>query len=324
MTNQKTTVNSVKERAKQKLERDMGASLLEEFNHPKTVELMLNDDGNVWIERLGEKMKCIGQLRPAQSQAIIETIAGFHGKEVTRETPILEGEFPLDGSRFAGQLPPIVLAPTFAIRKKSIFVFTLEEYVNSGVMTEYQKDLIIKAVKEHKNILIVGGTGSGKTTLINAVINEMVTNDPTERICIIEDTGEIQCVAKNRILYHTTLNVSMNTLLKVSLRMRPDRIIVGEVRGGEAMALLKSWNTGHEGGTATIHANDAILALSRMQSLIAEAPEASNYTPDMINSLISEAVHFVVHISRTDTGRRVESIIEVLGYENGQFITKHF
>lgn len=322
MTNQKTTVNSVKERAKQKLERDIGVSLLAEFNDPKTIELMLNADGKVWIERLGEKMKWIGSLRPAQSQAIIETIAGYHDKEVTKENPILECEFPLDGSRFAGQLPPIVEAPIFAIRKKSSFVFTLDNYVQSGVMTEEQKEIVVKAVKDRKNIIVAGGTGSGKTTFLNAVISVIIEDDPTERPCIIEDTGEIQCVAENHIRYHSTIHITMNTLLKVALRMRPNRIIVGEVRGSEAMALLKSWNTGHKGGAGTVHSDDAISTLTRMRSLVAEAPEAANYSPDMINELIGDAVDLVVYIEKTETNRKVKEIIEVHGYANNKFITK--
>jgi len=187
---------------------------------------MLNADGNVWLERLGEPMKPIGKLRQAQAQGIIETTAGVHNKEITRYQPTFEGEFPLDGSRFAAQLPPVVPAPTFAIRKKAISIFTLDQYVENGVMTEEQKQAIQQAVRNHKNILVIGGTGSGKTTLVNAIIHEMVVNDPSERIFIIEDTGEIQCSAKNHVQYHTSLEVDMTALLKTTLRMRPDRILV--------------------------------------------------------------------------------------------------
>lgn len=317
--NQKVAPNSVKERAKQKLERDMGIELLNALNHPKTVELMLNADGKVWLERLGEKMECIGSLRPAQAQAIIETIAGFHGKEVTRNSPILEGEFPLDGSRFAGQLPPIVPAPTFAIRKKAVSIFTLDQYVTSGIMTEAQKNIIVNAVIAHKNILIIGGTGSGKTTLVNAIIHQMVINDPTERVFIIEDTGEIQCAAENHVQFHTTVDVTLTHLLKVTLRMRPDRILVGELRGAEALDLLDAWNTGHPGGTVTLHSNSALSGLSRLRSLITRNPAA----PAEIEPLIGEAVHLVVHIARTSNGRRIEEILEVSGYENGHYITKN-
>lgn len=311
-------VNSIKERAKKKLERDMGVDLLAALNDPKTVEVMLNADGRLWQERLGERMHCIGTMRIAQAQAIIETIAGFHGKEVTRQKPILEGELPLDGSRFAGQLPPIVPAPCFAIRKKAIAIFTLDQYVENGIMTPEQKKAIVEAVAKHKNILVIGGTGSGKTTLVNAIINQMVINDPTERVFIIEDTGEIQCAAENYVQYHTSMDVSMTALLKTTLRMRPDRILVGEVRGPEALDLLDAWNTGHEGGAATLHANNASAGLARLRSLITRNESA----PREIEPLIGEVVHVVIHIARTPTGRRIQEILEISGYKDGQYITK--
>jgi len=314
----KEEFQTIKERAKRKLERDMGADLLAALNDPKTVEVMLNADGKVWHERLGEPMRYICDMRPSQSQAIIETVAGFHGKEVTRHSPILEGEFPLDGSRFAGQLPPVVAAPTFAIRKRAVAIFTLEQYVEAGIMTREQYEVIKSAVAAHRNILVIGGTGSGKTTLVNAIINEMVAFNPSERVVIIEDTGEIQCAAENAVQYHTSIDVSMTLLLKTTLRMRPDRILVGEVRGPEALDLLMAWNTGHEGGAATLHANNPKAGLSRLAMLISMHPDS----PKPIEPLIGEAVHVVVHIARTPSGRRVQEILEVLGYENGQYITK--
>ncbi|MGL4734168.1 MAG: P-type conjugative transfer ATPase TrbB [Enterovibrio sp.] len=314
---QNEAIDSIKDRAKRKLERDLGPTLLQVLDDPKTVELMLNADGKVWVERLGEGMHCVSKLRSAQAQAIIETIAGYHGKEITRKNPILEGEFPLDGSRFAGQLPPVVLAPTFTIRKKAVAIFTLEQYVASGIMSAAQKQVLVDAVAAHRNILVIGGTGSGKTTLVNAIINEMVNNAPHERVFIIEDTGEIQCAAENHVQYHTSLDVSMTQLLKTTLRMRPDRILVGEVRGEEALDLLDAWNTGHEGGAATLHANNATAGLARLRSLITRNRAA----PAEIEPLIAEAVHIVVHITRTPKGRRVQEILAVSGYQAGQYIT---
>jgi len=311
--------DSIKIRARLKLERDMGADLLAALHDPKTVEIMLNADGKLWQERLGEGMRCIGSLRPAQAQAIIETIAGYHGKEVTRVNPILEGELPIDGSRFAGQLPPIVSAPTFAIRKKAVAIFTLDEYVNRQIMTAAQREAIVSAVSAHRNILVIGGTGSGKTTLVNAIIGEMVVQSPAERVVIIEDTGEIQCAAKNYVQYHTSIAVSMTDLLKVTLRMRPDRILVGEVRGAEALDLLDAWNTGHPGGVATLHANSAVEGLTRLKSLVSRNASASAD----IEPLIGEAVHVVVHIARTEDGsRRIQSILQVTGFKDGQYQTQ--
>ena len=163
MSDQDNEHDSIKTRARKKLERDMGPTLLEALHDPKTQEILLNADGRLWLESQGKRLRCIGSLRRAQAQAIIETVAGYHGKEVKRDSPLLEGEFPIDGSRFAGQLGPVVTGPTFAIRKKAIAVFTLAQYVERGIMTEAQKQAIERAAAAHKNILVIGGTSSGKT-----------------------------------------------------------------------------------------------------------------------------------------------------------------
>lgn len=312
--------DSIKERAKKKLERDMGPRLLEALHDPKTVEILLNEDGSLWIERQGQRLQRLDNLylRRAQGQAILETVAGYHGKEVKKDSPLLEGEFPIDGSRFAGQLGPVVRGPVFAIRKKAIVVYTLTQYVESEIMTAAQEQIIRDAVAAHKNILVIGGTGSGKTTLVNAIIQAMVDHDPLERFVIIEDIGEIQCKAENYIQYHTSIGVSMTMLLKTTLRMRPDRILVGEVRGEEALDLLDAWNTGHPGGAATLHANSAAEGLTRLKSLVSRNMSA----PSEIEPLIGEAVHVVVHIAKTPDGsRRIQGILGVSGYVNGHYKT---
>ena len=317
MSDHSPNITTVKDRAKSKLERD-AREILSALQDPETVEIMVNADGRIWQEKLGQKIQHIGNIQTAQVEAVIKTVAGFHGKEINRFNPIIEGEFPLDNSRFAGQLPPIVTAPTFAIRKKAIKIFTLEQYVETGVLSPRYRDVIKEAVRKHRNILVIGGTGSGKTTLINAIINEMVLCDPDERIFILEDTGEIQCAAQNFVQYHTTLDVDMTQLLKTTLRMRPDRILVGEVRGPEALDLLDAWNTGYEGGAATLHANDALSGLTRLESLISRNPSA----PKEIMPLIAEAVDMVVHITRTPHGRKIQQIIEVQGFKRGSYQIK--
>ena len=309
----------VKERAREKLLRDLGDAFMTAFNDPRTVEIMLNADTRLWQERLGEGMRCIGTMRPSQSEAVIKTTAGYYGKEITRANPVLESEFPLDGSRFAAQLPPVVAGPTFALRKKAVAIFSLKDYVDGGTMTPAQRDALVGAIRLHRNILVIGGTGSGKTTLINALIREMVEMDAMERVFIIEDTGEIQCTADNFVQYRTSPEVGMTQLLRTSLRMRPDRILVGEVRGPEALDLLMAWNTGHEGGAATLHANDARAGLSRLAMLISMHRDA----PRPIEPLIGEAVHLLVHITRTPSGRRVQEIVAVDGYEDGRYVLRN-
>jgi type IV secretion system protein TrbB len=311
---------SINSRAAEKLERDLGTDFLRALHDPRTIELMLNADGRLWQERLGEPMRCFGTMEAALAQSVIRNVAGMHGKELTRHSPTIECEFPLDGSRFAGQIPPVVPAAVFAIRKRAIAIFTLDDYVTAGIMTPAQCARIKAAVASRSNILVSGGTGSGKTTLVNAILNHLIAIEPLTRVVIIEDTGEIQCAAQNHIQYHTSMEVSMTKLLRATLRMRPDRIIVGEVRGPEALDLLMAWNTGHEGGVATLHANSARAGLSRLAMLISMHPDS----PRPIEPLIGEAVHLIVHIARTPGGRRVEEILEVSGFENGHYLTQPF
>lgn len=317
MSEQNADQETVKKRVTERLRRDLGPLVEGALNDPKTTDILLNADGQLWLKRLGEPTRVIGTMEAWRATSVIKTLAGLLGKTVGAKEPILDGELPFGNERFAGQLPPVVSSPCFAIRKPAITVFPLDSYVEQGVMTQTQCDAIKKAVRDHKNILVVGGTGSGKTTLINAVIQEMVDNDPNERVFIIEDTGEIQCSAINCVQYHTTLEVSMTDLLKTTLRMLPDRIIVGEVRGSEALDLLDSWNTGHDGGAGTLHANSAESALQRLKSLVTR----NKHAPTDIEPLIAEAVHVIVQINRKSEVRRVEAILEIVGYENGNYIT---
>jgi P-type conjugative transfer ATPase TrbB len=311
--------NTHKTRLLEKLRRDLGVQVLDALNDPRTIEIMLNADGTLWQECLGKKMLTIGKMQPSRAEAVMRTIATCLDTTITRKNPILEGELPLDGSRFAGQIPPIVHAPTFAIRKKASAIFSLDRYVDEKIITAKQRKIIVGAVKDHRNILVIGGTGSGKTTLTNAIIHQMVEENEGERIFIIEDTGEIQCSAKNFVQYHTTLEVTMTHLLKTTLRMRPDRILVGEVRGPEALDLLMAWNTGHEGGVATLHANNAKAGLDRLAMLISMHPES----PFPIEPLIGEAVQLIIHIKKTTEGsRKVQEILEVSGYSSGQYKTR--
>jgi len=264
----------------------------------------------LWQEKLGGRMEIIGQMSAARAEAVLRTIAACLNTVITWDQPTLEGELPLDGSRFAGQLPPVVSAPTFSIRKRASSVFTLEQYVEQGIMTPEQKEVLCEAIGEHKNILVIGGAGSGKTTLTNGLIQKMTNSCPDERIVIIEDTGEIQCAARNAVLYHTTAEVTMTKLLRTSLRMRPDRILVGEVRGPEALDLLMAWNTGHPGGIATLHANTASSGLTRLASLISMARDY----PKPIEPLIGEAVDFIVHIAKENNSRKIKEILRVTSY----------
>jgi type IV secretion system protein TrbB len=301
-----------KRRELAQLRSGLGALVLSALDDPKTVEVMLNADGRLWQERLGEGMREVGTMDGRQAEALIRCVAAALKTTITWDKPLLEGELPLDGSRFAAQIPPIVSAPTFAIRKKASAIFSLDQYVASGIMTFDHRDVLCEAVANHRNIIVSGSTGSGKTTLLNGLIAETVRQHPDERMVIIEDTNELQCSAVNSVQFHTSEGVSMTRLLRTTMRMRPDRILVGEVRGPEALDLLSAWNTGHEGGFATLHANNAKAALSRLETLISMHPDS----PHPIQPFIGEAVHLLVHIAREEGGRRVREVVSVNGYQS--------
>lgn len=293
----------LQERLNRKIVRELGKDVVAALNDDSVIEVMLNSDGRLWIDRLGEGMSCIGEMSAPNALALLGTIADGLNTVVTREKPILEGELPLDGSRFEGLIPPVVARPTFTIRKKALMVFTLEDYVTRDIMDDAQRALISSAVTEKKNILVVGGTGSGKTTLTNAIIAEMVALTPDDRLVIMEDTAEIQCTAENSVILRTSNYIDMQALLKATMRLRPDRIIVGEVRGAEALALLKAWNTGHPGGIATLHANSADGGLVRLEQLIAEAGVQAD-----MKALIDEAVNLVIFIEKKGVNRVISEI----------------
>lgn len=279
------------------------------------VELMLNADGTVWVDRLGSDMQPAGTMPPAAAESFIATVASTLRSTITRENPILECELPLDGSRFEALIPPVVSAPVFAIRRKASAVFPLHEYERQRIMTARQRQAIETAVSLRRNILVVGGTGTGKTTLVNAIIDHIPRTSPGHRLVIIEDTAEIQCAAKNAVILRATDTVDMQRLLKATMRLRPDRIIVGEVRGGEALSLLKAWNTGHPGGVCTVHANHARAGLQRIEQLITEVSQ----TP--MRALIADAVNLIVSIVKIDTspGRRIEEVVAVTGLGDGNY-----
>lgn len=290
-------------------------TMLDVFNNEYTADLMCNPDGNVYVDKLGTGMYHIGKIGPNIVRSIINNVAGFHDFFCTEKQPICEGEFPVDNSRFEGIIPSISENPSFVLRKKATRIFTLDDYVKSGIITPRQREILSQATINKKNLLIVGGTGSGKTTLINAIIKELEVKCNRERILIIEDTGEIQCASPNKVQLHTvpTANISMTTLLKVALRYRPDRILVGEVRGPEALDLLDAWNTGHSGGMATLHANSALSALDRLKGLVTR----NEYAPKEIEKIIGETVNYVINIQRSDTeaGRTLKDIVQINYYD---------
>lgn len=287
----------------------LGDTILTALADPDVVEVMLNDDGTLWVEKLGA-MECVGEMSFNDGMTALRQISADLKGELTKENPFVEGELPLDGSRFEGVAPPVTQRPVFAIRKKATRIFTMDEYVRAGVLTFTQAEVLRRAIVGSKNILVIGGTGSGKTTFCNALLHELSILCPRVRMLILEDTKELQCSLKNKVFLRAT---EWTTLARISIavnRLRPDRITVGEVLdGGPALALLKLWNTGHPGGMATVHANSAYGGLTRMDQLIQEV------SANPQRGLIGEAVNYAVFLKRTNAGRRIEEIVQINGYD---------
>lgn len=300
-----------------KLRDTLGEEICQALEDASVVEIMLNPDGRLFVERLGRGLKLAGKIEAGAAEIVIGSVAHALGTEAGADSPIISGELPIGGHRFEGLLPPVVAAPSFTIRRRASRLIPLDDYMRAGIMTHRQATVLRSAVASRMNIVISGGTGSGKTTLANAVISEIVSLVPDDRLVILEDTAEIQCTAENAVALHTSDTVDMARLLKSTMRLRPDRIIVGEVRDGAALTLLKAWNTGHPGGVATIHANSAISALRRFEQLTAEVSQQP------MREVIGEAVDLVISIERAGASRRVRDIMEVRGFSGSHYETSH-
>jgi type IV secretion system protein TrbB len=337
------TTNSTDQQSRldAKLRRELGDTVLAALQDGRTEDVVLNPDSRLWVKRQGTGFECVGEMPATQAQTAIGTIAAQRGTVVNYDRPILETELPIDGSRFEGIAPPVVRRPIFAVRLRPRRIFTLDDYEGQGILSDRsdtlnrQKrrgnfadairgqshgEIIRAAIRERKNILIVGSTGSGKTTLVNAILDSIARAAPDDRVITIEDTMELQCPVQNHVDLRAVAGVTMLDCLRACMRLKPTRIVVGEVRGAEAHVMLKSWNTGHPGGVATIHANDAISGLVRLESLVAEATTAPQ------QALIAEAVDLVVFIDEESglaAGRKVRELLVVTGYESGRYLVEY-
>ncbi|KQZ29040.1 P-type conjugative transfer ATPase TrbB [Caulobacter sp. Root1472] len=285
----------------------LGPLLLAQLEDPGVAEVMLNPDGAVWIDRLDIGLRSAGlSLSAADGERIIRLAAHHVGVEVHAGRPRLAAELPGGGERFEGLLPPLVSGPTFSLRKPASMVFPLGAYVGQGVMSAQEARTLADAVLERRNILVAGPTSSGKTTLVNALLDEVAALD--ERVILIEDVRELQCPARNLVALRTRDGVaSLADLVRSSLRLRPDRIIIGEVRGAEALDLIKAWGTGHPGGVATLHAGSAVGALLRLEQLIQEA------VVTVPRALIAETIDLVAVIAGRGAQRRLIDLARLGG-----------
>jgi type IV secretion system protein TrbB len=325
------------QRLEVKLRRELGEQILRLLDDSLTEDILLNPDGSLWVKQMGHGFSRIGEIPAAQAASALGTIAAWRGTVLNHERPILETELPIDGSRFEGIVSPVVRRPVFAIRVRPRKIFSLEDYEADGILTNSDDplnrlrrrddfldgvrglnhaDVIRAAIRAKKNILVVGSTGSGKTTLVNGILDALAQIAPHDRVISIEDTTELQCPVNNYLDLRAVGSVTMLDCLRACMRLKPTRIVVGEVRGAEAHTLLKAWNTGHPGGAATVHANDALSGLIRLESLVAEATSAPQ------QRLIAEAVDLVVFVdeeSSVRAGRKVREVLLVTGYSNGNY-----
>ena len=288
----------------------LGSAIAGYLEDPSIVEVMLNPDGRLWIDRLSEGLADTGErLSPADGERIVRLVAHHVGAEVHSGRPRVSAELPETGERFEGLLPPVVAAPAFAIRKPAVAVFTLQDYVAAEIMSVDQATILRQAVADRRNILVAGGTSTGKTTLTNALLAEV--SKTFDRVVLIEDTRELQCAAPNLVALRTKDGVaSLSDLVRSSLRLRPDRIPIGEVRGAEALDLLKAWGTGHPGGIGTIHAGSALGALRRLEQLIQEA------VVTVPRALIAETINLVAVLAGRGSARRLAELARVEGLQS--------
>ena len=291
----------------------MGPAIQAALEDASVIEIMLNPNGCLWLDRHGQGRVDTGEtMNAADSERIIRLVASHVRVECNAKNPVVSAELPETGERFEGLLPPVSTAPCFAIRKPAGVIYRLEDYVVDRIMTPAQADVLHRAVKERRNILVIGGTSSGKTTLTNALLADMAEHG--DRVVIIEDTRELQCATPDLVALRTKPGVvSLADLVRSTLRLRPDRIVVGEVRGAEALDMLKAWNTGHPGGITTLHANSARAGLYRLEQLIQES------VVTVPRALIAEAIDLLVFIRGRGDARHIETIAEVAGLSDGDY-----
>ncbi|MFN3945276.1 MAG: P-type conjugative transfer ATPase TrbB [Allosphingosinicella sp.] len=285
----------------------LGSAIAGFLDDPAVVEVMLNPDGRLWLDRLSGGLEDTGcRLSAADGERIVRLVAHHVGAEVHPGSPRVSAELPDSGERFEGLLPPVVAAPSFAIRKPAVALFTLGHYVDAGIMSGSHADVLRRAVHDRHNIVVAGGTSTGKTTLVNALLAEVALTG--DRVVLIEDTRELQCAAPNLVSLRTKDGAATLTdLVRSALRLRPDRIPIGEVRGGEALDLIKAWGTGHPGGVGTLHAGSALGALRRLEQLVQEA------VVTVPRALIAETIDLIAVLSGRGSARRLTELARVEG-----------
>jgi P-type conjugative transfer ATPase trbB len=305
--------NEVWERRLRVLETCLGKSIMQYMHDDNVTEVMVNPDGRLWLDTFDKAIVPTDVvMKPEDTKRIIYMVADISGQVIDLKVdPSLQANIPesrlFSNCRFQAELPPIVTAPSFNIRKHSKIVITLNDYVRQGAMSEMQRQVILDAIHGKKNIIAAGGTGSGKTTLLNAILAEISTLG--DRIVTIEDTKELKCTAENYVALSTTDTVDMDNLLRKTLRLSPNRIVVGEVRGKEALTLIDAWSTGHRGGCSTVHSDSAHDTLFRLEELVSRVSISSQQAG------IARAIDVIVYIERKAVSRTIAEVLSIDGWD---------
>ena len=270
--------------------------------HQNVTEIMANEDGSIWVEAQGRVFRERDGISRERRESIIRMLAGHHKVICNSSNPTLSVKMPVfGGGRFQGLVPPVTTDPCFSLRMPPRTVMSLTDLLESGTISGRQLEALEDAVNSHRNIIVAGGTGSGKTTIANALL-QLVTKD---RLVVIEDNPELIPASSNRVMMLTSESFTLRAAVKASLRLRPDRIIVGEIRdGGTALDLIKAWLTGHPGGIATIHSDSAEGTKRRLRALMQEVV----VTPS--DADINAAVDLVVYVSKRRKNREIRRHVE--------------
>ena len=317
-------IDTTEKRQAELVKDSLGKEILKYLDDPEVNEVYINQDYSLRIDTISGRRKTDVILTSARVARICKSIAGINRQVITEKNPELGVEIRLLQVRAQIMFPPIVSRPTFFLRKKPRQIFSLEDYQAQGALSEKYYEIIVDCIKRRKNIIVAGATGSGKTTFLNAILKKLSEINPEHRLVILEDLPELQC-SSDDVQYMTTsgnrtTSVTMQDLVFISMRLSPQRILIGEVRDKSAYDVLKAWNTGHPGGFCTIHADGCHDAFIRLELLVKEADTGSS-TRD-IKALIGSTVGVVISIQKVvqnnATTRVVEEIIAVKGYDAEQ------
>ena len=296
----------------------LGDAILEALADPDVEEIYINPDMRIRLVSHARGRRVTGaRLRASDVEAFLRAVATLNGVEIGRDSPSLAAALPnaFGKCRIQGFIPPLTEGPSMIIRKPPGRVIGLDEYVAQGILSEEGHEILRDIVARRKNVMVAGPTASGKTTLCNAILAEIVRQFPTERILILEDTPELQCAGEDYLRLRTTEATTMRHLVKYSLRSTPNRIVVGEVRDGAAKDLLDAWITGHPGGVGTVHGEDAERALERLCDLARDGAAGADQ-----RAMVTRAVHYLVLITGHGRHRAVREIAQLMGHSARGFM----